>query len=94
MDNIVESYDAFLNEATKNTPEVQALIDGLISTGVFKKYELGVEQYVGVYFITLPITACNIKTLNKIIDVIPADSNIGIYKSLSSALSIKTPYKI
>lgn len=77
-----------------NSYSIDDLINNLIKIMGYKKYQLGVESDMGVYWVTLPINAISIKDLDILKDILPQNSHIGYYPHISKGLSIKTSIKI
>ena len=83
-----------LNEDSNNDT-IQNHIDYLVQKMGFKKYQLGITNGYGVYFITLPHTAYTIQQTNSIMKGFDNRALIGYYPAIfKSGLSIKTNIKI
>lgn len=77
-----------------NNYSIDDLIKNLIKIMGYKKYQLGVESDMGVYWVTLPTNAISTKDLDILKDILPQNSYIGYYPHISKGLSIKTSIPI
>ncbi len=73
--------------------DIQTLIDILINALGYKKYQLGVEYDMGVYWVTLPTNALKVEDLELLSEILPKGYLVGSYPQLGKALSIKTTIK-
>jgi len=73
---------------------VEILIQMLIETMGYKKYELDIVEVYGIYFITLPTYSISAKDLSILESILPTKSSIGIYSNIFSGLSIRTEINV
>lgn len=73
---------------------IELLIELLILELGYKKNELEVVKYLGVYFITLPTYHIPTKHFIILNTILPKRASIGIYKNIFSGLSIRTEIKV
>ena len=73
--------------------QLKYYISKLLKIG-FKKYELGIENAYGDYFITLPNPSYNNHQMKQILDIFSRRTSIGMYPAVSNgSLSIRTDIK-